>query len=166
MICTIRRRLKEDIPSIQRVVTISWKETYKGIVPQSELDELENTEELRIKNSYENFDENDNNQFVLEIDNEIVGFVNIGKTEDKEFEKCGEIFALYIIGKFKGQGYGKKLFEKAVLELKKLGFNKMLISCLKENPTNEFYKHMGGIYIKDGIYKRLNLKENVYYFDI
>lgn len=166
MICTIRRRLKEDIPSIQRVVTISWKETYKGIVPQSELDELENTEELRIKNSYENFDENDNNQFVLEIDNEIVGFVNIGKTEDKEFENCAEIFALYIIGKFKGQGYGKKLFEKAVLELKKLGFNKMLISCLKGNPTNEFYKHMGGIYIKDGIYKRLNLKENVYYFDI
>ena len=166
MIYTIRRRLKEDIPSIQRVVTISWKETYKGIVPQSELDELENTEELRIKNSYENFDENDNNQFVLEIDNEIVGFVNIGKTEDKEFENCGEIFALYIIGKFKGQGYGKKLFERAVLELKKLGFNKMLISCLKENPTNEFYKHMGGIYIKDGIYKRLNLKENVYYFDI
>lgn len=166
MICTIRRRLKEDIPSIQRVVTISWKETYKGIVPQSELDELENTEELRIKNSYENFDENDNNQFVLEIDNEIVGFVNIGKTEDKEFENCGEIFALYIIGKFKGQGYGKKLFEKAVLELKKLGFNKMLISCLKGNSTNEFYKHMGGIYIKDGIYKRLNLKENVYYFDI
>lgn len=166
MICTIRRRLKEDIPSIQRVVTISWKETYKGIVPQSELDELENTEELRIKNSYENFDENDNNQFVLEIDNEIVGFVNIGKTEDKEYENCGEIFALYIIGKFKGQGYGKKLFERAVLELKKLGFNKMLISCLKGNPTNEFYKHMGGIYIKDGIYKRLNLKENVYYFDI
>ena len=166
MIYTIRRRLKEDIPSIQRVVTISWKETYKGIVPQSELDELENTEELRIKNSYENFDENDNNQFVLEIDNEIVGFVNIGKTEDKEFENCGEIFALYIIGKFKGQGYGKKLFEKAVLELKKLGFNKMLISCLKGNSTNEFYKHMGGIYIKDGIYKRLNLKENVYYFDI
>ena len=166
MIYTIRRRLKEDIPSIQRVVTISWKETYKGIVPQSELDELENTEELRIKNSYENFDENDNNQFVLEIDNEIVGFVNIGKTEDKEFENCGEIFALYIIGKFKGQGYGKKPFEKAVLELKKLGFNKMLISCLKGNPTNEFYKHMGGIYIKDGIYKRLNLKENVYYFDI
>ena len=166
MIYTIRRRLKEDIPSIQRVVTISWKETYKGIVPQSELNELENTEELRIKNSYENFDENDNNQFVLEIDNEIVGFVNIGKTEDKEFENCGEIFALYIIGKFKGQGYGKKLFEKAVLELKKLGFNKMLISCLKGNSTNEFYKHMGGIYIKDGIYKRLNLKENVYYFDI
>ena len=166
MICTIRRRLKEDIPSIQRVVTISWKETYKGIVPQSELDELENTEELRIKNSYENFDENDNNQFVLEIDNEIVGFVNIGKTEDKEFENCAEIFALYIIGKFKVQGYGKKLFERAVLGLKKLGFNKMLISCLKENPTNEFYKHMGGIYIKDGIYKRLNLKENVYYFDI
>lgn len=162
----IRRRKKEDIPSIQRVVTISWKETYPGIVPQSELDELENNEQIRIKNSYEDFDENDSNQFVLEIDNEIVGFVNFGITENTVYKNCGEIFALYIIGKYKGKGYGKKLFERAVSELKKLGFNKMLISCLKGNSANEFYKHMGGTYIKDGIYKRLNLKENIYYFNI
>lgn len=47
-----------------------------------------------------------------------------------------------------------------------MGFDKMLISCLKENPTNEFYKHIGGRYIKNKIYKQLNLPENVYYFDI
>lgn len=42
----------------------------------------------------------------------------------------------------------------------------MIISCLKGNPSNEFYKHIGGKYIKDGLYKRFNLPENVYYFEI
>ncbi len=42
----------------------------------------------------------------------------------------------------------------------------MLISCLKENPSNRFYKHIGGKYIKDRVYKRLNLPENVYYYEI
>ena len=50
-------------------------------------------------------------------------------------------------------------------ELKSLGFNKMIIACLKGNPTNEFYKHIGGEYIKDGVFKRLDLPENIYYFD-
>ena len=50
-------------------------------------------------------------------------------------------------------------------ELKNMGYNKMIIACLKGNPSNEFYKHIGGIHIKDGLYKRLQLPENVYYFD-
>lgn len=46
--------------------------------------------------SYEKFDVNNNHQFVLEIDNEVVGFVKFGVSEDEQFENCGEIFALYI----------------------------------------------------------------------
>ena len=134
----IRRRTKEDISGIQKVVTTSWNETYKGIVPDWFLEELKTNEDERIKNIYDSFDENDNNQFVLEIDGQIAGFVN----------------------------FGKKLVEAAKNELKNMGFNKMLIACLKGNPSNEFYKHIGGIYVKDGLYKRLQLKENVYYYEL
>ncbi len=162
----IRRRTKEDISGIQKVVTTSWNETYKGIVPDWFLEELKVNEDERIKNVYDSFDENDNNQFVLIVDNEVVGFVNFGKTRDEEYQDCGEIFALYVISKYKGNGFGKKLVETAKNELKKMGFNKMLIACLKGNPSNEFYKHIGGVYVKDGLYKRLQLKENVYYYEL
>lgn len=162
----IRRRTKEDISGIQKVVTTSWNETYKGIVPDWFLEELKTNEDERIKNIYDSFDENDNNQFVLEIDGQIAGFVNFGKTRDEEYQDCGEIFALYVISKYKGNGFGKKLVEAAKNELKNMGFNKMLIACLKGNPSNEFYKHIGGIYVKDGLYKRLQLKENVYYYEL
>ena len=161
----IRRRTKEDCKCIAHVVTVAWNETYKGIVPDWFLEELKNNEEERAKKSYNEFDENDNNQFVLEVDNEIVGFVNFGITSDEEYQNCGEIFALYIISKYKGNGFGRKLVEAAKNELKKLGYDKMIIACLKGNPSNDFYKHIGGMYEKDGLYKRLQLPENIYYYD-
>jgi len=161
----IRKRELSDCKDIARVVTISWNETYKGIVPDWFLEELKRNEDERAKNSIEKFDKNNNNQLVLEVDGKVVGFANFGKSDDKEYENCGEIFALYIIGEYKGKGYGRKLVNEAINELKKLGYNKMIIACLKGNPTNEFYKHIGGVYVKDGLYKRLSLAENVYYFE-
>ena len=165
MRCIIRKRERKDCKDIAHVVTISWNETYRGIVPDSELDALFESEELRTKKSYKEFDINNNNQLVMEVDNKVVGFVNYGKSYDEEFSDCGEIYALYIIGEYQGNGFGKKLVEEAKKELKRLGFNKMIISCLKGNSSNEFYQHIGGKYVKDRIYQRLNLSEKVYCFE-
>ena len=161
----IRKRTKEDCKDIAHVVTVAWNETYKGIVPDWFLDELKNNEEKRAKKTFNEFDEQDNNQFVLEVDNKVVGFVNFGVTGDESYQNCGEIFALYVLSEYKGNGFGRKLVETAKNELKNMGCDKMIIACLKGNPSNDFYKHIGGVYVKDGLYKRLQLEENVYYYD-
>ena len=44
-------------------------------------------------------------------------------------------------------------------------YEKMIIGCLQGNPSNEFYKHIGGKLIKTRIFKKLNLLENVYLFE-
>ena len=41
----------------------------------------------------------------------------------------------------------------------------MIIACLKGNLSNEFYKHIGGKFVKTRIFEKLQLPENVYYFD-
>ena len=161
----IRRRELKDCEGIARVVTLAWNETYKSIVPDWFLEELKINEKERAQKTKEKFNEKDNHQFVLEYNNEIVGFVNCGKSEDEELDNCGEIFALYILKKCQGNKLGRKLVNTAIEELKILGFDQMIIACLKGNPTNEFYKHIGGKYIKDGVFKRLDLPENIYYFD-
>ena len=46
-----------------------------------------------------------------------------------------------------------------------MGCNKMVIGCLEGNSSNEFYKHIGGKFIKKRVFKKLNLLENFYYFD-
>ena len=162
----IRQATKEDSYDIMHIVTVSWNETYKGIVPDDFLDELKNNEEERYKKHYNEFDNGNNKELVLEVNNEIVGFLRYGKASDNEFDNCGEIIAFYIINKYHGLGLGRKLFEEGIAKLKEMGFNKMIIACLKGNPTNDFYKHMGGKYIKDSLFTRLNLKENIFYFEI
>ena len=161
----IRDCEEKDISGITHTVTISWSETYRGLIDDNEIDKLPLTEEERTKRAIERF-RNGEKQFVLEIDNKIVGFSRYGKSEDTDFNNCGEIFAFYIIGKYHGLGLGRILFEVTRDELKNMGFDKMIIACLKGNPTNTFYRHMGGKYIKDGVFTRLNLKENIYYYDI
>lgn len=160
----IRKGIINDSYQIAHVIAISWNETYQNIVPEWFLNELKEHEEEFGKRLYDNYDKD--KRLVLEIDNKIVGFIRYGKANDKDFTNCGEIIAFYIIKKYQGNGYGRKLFELAKDELKKDGFDKMIISCLKGNPTNEFYKHMGGKYIKDGLFERLNLKENIYLYKL
>lgn len=161
----IRRRERKDCADIAHVITVAWNETYKGIVPDDFLQGLYSNEEQRAKKLFDKFDENNNYQFVLEIDNKVVGFVCVGATDEKEYENCGELHKLYIIKKYKGKGYGRKLFEAGIEELKSMGYDKMIIGCLKGNPSNEFYKHLGGEYVKQRVYRRLQLLENVYYFE-
>ena len=162
----IRKSVRDDSSKIAHVVTIAWNETYKGIVSNEILNNMYKNEKDRAQRAYDNYNEEENNQYVLEVDDEVVGFINIGKSFTDGFDGCGELYALYIIGKYKGFGFGKMLVNKAKEELKKMGYDKMLIGCLDKNPSNEFYKHLGGKYVKTHIFEKLNLDENLYLFDI
>ena len=161
----IRKKERKDCADVAHVVTVAWNETYKGIVPDDFLEGLYLNEEQRTINSYNKFDENDNHQYVLEVDGKVIGFVNVGSTDEKEYDNCGELHAIYIINGYKGNGFSKELINIGIEELKKMGYNKMIIGCLEGNPSNEFYKHIGGKFIKKRVFEKLNLPENVYYFD-
>lgn len=41
----------------------------------------------------------------------------------------------------------------------------MIIGCLEGNSANEFYKYQDRKFIKTRMFKKLNLLENVYYFE-
>lgn len=159
----IRKSSREDCKDIAHLITIVWNETYRGIVSDNFLNKLYENEDERSNNLYEEF--NDSHMLLLVINGRIVGFVNVGESSDENYDKCGEVYALYVLSKYHGQGYGKKLFLAGVDELKNMGYSKMLIGCLAGNLSNSFYKHMGGIYVKTRLFEKLQLPENVYYFE-
>lgn len=161
----IRKKERKDCADVAHVVTVAWNETYRGIVPDEFLANLYTNEEERAKNSYNNFNEKENHQYVLEVDDKVVGFVNVGSSDETDYENCGEIHTVYIINGYKGHGYGKKLIDAGIQELKSMNFDKMVIGCLDGNPSNEFYKHLGGKFVKTRIFEKLQLPENVYYFE-
>lgn len=159
----IRLATIEDIPIIRHVITLAWNESYKGIVPDWYLASLLKNEDEKCKKDIQSFISCEYKTYVLEIDGKIVGFSRFGKSKEPGF---GQIYALYILSKYQKYGYGKELVNKCFNSLKQDGFNKVLIACLKDNPTNEFYKHIGGKYYKDGLFEKLNLGENIYIFNI
>ena len=159
----IRRRERKDCEEIAKLITVCWNDTYRGLVSDGFLDGLYKNEEDRIKNSYEKFDENDNHQFVLEVDGKVVGWMNIGDSD--EGSEYGEIHAIYILNEYKGFGYGRKLVEEGIKEIKSMGFKQMIIGCLDGNKSNEFYKHIGGKLIKQRMFEKLGMMENVYLFE-
>lgn len=95
--------------------------------------------------------------------------MKICKAKYKKYVDYGELGALYLLDCVKGLVFGKILFKRAIKELKSMGYNKMIIGCLAVNPSNGFYKYMGGILIDTASMILLNnqiVQENLYYFHL
>ena len=164
---SIRKSRISDCDDIAHIVTLCWQDTYKGIVNDDFLNNLSNNEKVRVDSMKESFNKDDNHEYVLLVNKKIVGFVKVVFTSEN-VNDCGEIQAIYILKDYRGSGFGRKLFEKAVLELKRMGCKTMLIGCLDGNISNDFYLHMDGKLIKNRTFSLPNqdLLENVYYYDI
>ena len=142
----IKELTYEDIKHYMNVNIDSWLETYPGIVDNEFLQDIDTNREKYIARQQKKYLENKSEKekkFLLLVNNEPVGMTSCGISND-----------------------GKILFINNVNELIKMGFTKMVIGCLKANPSNDFYKHMGGKLINTYLRKTGNkeLEENVYYF--
>lgn len=163
---------KEDLSDYMYVSTKAWNETYPGIGPDEFLKKILAERDQKVAWLKNNFDqtkleEPDYKRFLLYVNNEPSGICGVCKSRDEKHPTSGEICTLYLLDKVKKQGYGQLLFTKAKEELKKQGFHNMVIYCLKDNPTTNFYVHMGGK-LSGTIEKNIggkNLIENIYYFD-
>ena len=142
---TIEKLNLNNIEHYARVNALSWLQSYKEIVNNDFL-KLINTEE-EIKKATRNLKNNlqdSSKRFLLKVDNQYVGILRIRKTKYKEYSNYGKLGALYLVDSAKKKGFGKILFEKAMEELKQMGYQKMIVGCLTKNSANEFYKHLGG----------------------
>lgn len=164
---------KEDLYDYMYVNTYAWNETYKGIMSDDFLETIkkelnQNVQRLKEKFDQTKIDEPDYKRFLLYVNNEPVGIFGICKSREEKYPNSGELCNIYLLNKAKKKGYGRILFERAIQELKKINYKDMIIYCIKENPTNEFYKYMGGkiLYSKERNIGGKDLIENVYKFNI
>ena len=57
------------------------------------------------------------------------------------------------------------LYDYAVKNITKKGIKKLIIGCLDGNPSNNFYKHLGGKYIGNHLFREKYV-ENIYLFEL
>lgn len=138
----IRKAVETDAAGIAKVHVDSWRTTYKEIVPDSFLKclSVEEREKTWLKGIQEN------GVYVVENEkSEIVGFAIGGKERTGKYERFdGELYAIYLLDNVQGGGWGRKLFEVIVGDIRNKGFDAMLIWALADNPACYFYEKLGG----------------------
>lgn len=152
------------------VNALAWFQSYKGIVNDDWLELMNTKEEIqKTAINLKTFLKDNSRRFLLKIENQYAGILRVRKSKYEKYSHCGELGALYLLDNFKGNGFGKILFEKAIQELKDMGYKNMILGCLVKNPSNEFYKHMKGKLVDTNPLVLPNgqeLLENLYFYDI
>lgn len=163
----IRKKQLKDCKVWVDINIKSWNENLKGIVSDRVLKIITENRDSRIEKDINNFKPDDWN-YVLEDNNSVIGIMKIKQSNRSGYEACGEVQVLYLYTNEKGKGYGKALINKAFEVLKNKGYKKVVIGCLVGNPSNEFYKHIGGKFIKQELWEIFDehYVENVYEYDI
>lgn len=147
----IKDAVTDDVEIISKIHALSWKEAYKGIIPQEYLDELK--EDFWV-DAFQNWISKNIFTVQLLYENETpVGCIAYGKARDEEFSDWGEIISIYILPDYWRKGYGQKLLETALIDMKNVGYRNCYLWVLRENySAREFYGKYG-FYCNDDEYK-------------
>lgn len=157
----IRIARESDLEQIVDVHTMSWKETYRGLMPDAILDNL--NVEGRRKYWQERL-ATDTINYVAEVDGNVVGFACCGKNREPLKDYDAEVYAIYLRKAYHGLGLGKGLWQACVRVLKAQGYGKVIVWVLKDNPFAQFYIEGGGQWEAEETFQmgKYNLEHEAY----
>jgi GNAT superfamily N-acetyltransferase len=140
----IRKATAQDASSLAKTHVESWRSAYKGVIPQSYLDRLSYKEREAMWTDILSQQNNTSIQLVaVDEDNTIIGFVAGGEAREAEFGYDSELYALYLLPEYQGQGIGKKLLRYLTEWLIQNGYHKLYLWVLEKNKTRYFYEKLG-----------------------
>ena len=128
----------DDRKLISRIYEESWRYAYRGIIPQSYLDAI--PEGRWVKN----FDIPGWHTMVCIENGEYIGTSSFCKSRFEKYPDDGEVISIYFLPDYIRKGYGTRLQEAVMGELKKRGFRKVFLWVLEENSSaRQFYENFG-----------------------
>lgn len=150
MSARIRLAQPADAAAIAHVHVETWRATYAGVVPDSYLVRMSEQGQANTWRKILARRSKDDRTLVAEVEKgasdqqTLVGFGSFGRQRVTELGTRGEIFALYVLPDWQGQGIGQQLMHAVFRRLWEAGTPDCLIWVLAENPARFFYEHMGG----------------------
>ncbi|WP_313234994.1 GNAT family N-acetyltransferase [Sporosarcina ureae] len=138
----VREMLSKDIERVQDIARVSWHATYEGMIPRAIqdcfLDAAYSTSMMntRLQNS---------NLFVVEDENEVVGFADFSQVDDGD---KSELRAIYLYPDRQGKGLGSALIQKGIEVLGEM--REIVVEVEKENLVGrKFYEAIGFETVKE-----------------
>lgn len=143
----IRAAESRDIDQLARVHVDSWLTTYRGIVPDSYLDNMKLGSRIEL---WTRVLDPSNETTIFVLDNpagEVAGFINGGICRDQELDIEAEVYSLYMLQEAQGKGHGRRLMERMIGHFREQGYDSMFVWVLEDNPALQFYRKMGGRFL-------------------
>ena len=128
----------DDRLLISNIYEESWKFAYKNIIPQSYLDSIP------AGRWASGIDKEGMHNFVVVQNGQYIGTSGFCRSRLPELSDFGEIVSIYLLPEYIGKGYGKRLLDAVVSQLKEIGFNDIFLWVLEENSrARRFYEKSG-----------------------
>lgn len=116
----IREPLEGDIAGIAHVHWRTWQTSYLGIIKQNYLDLRTFEYSLKLRTNV--FHNKATLSLIALLHNQVVGFIDgatlrlhenqlLSKAQKEKRTEKGEIYALYLLREYQGQGVGRALFQ-------------------------------------------------------
>ena len=139
----VRPARPEDARPIAEVHVAVWRTTYRGLVPDSLLQDVDLAQrEARWRHRLT--DPGSWPTHVAErIDGRLVGFATGGLDRDGALPYASELGAIYILQAFQRQGIGRALVRRIVEDVTAQGARSMIVWVLADNPYRAFYESLG-----------------------
>lgn len=151
----VRPATVRDAPDVARIHVETWRQAYKGIVPDSYLDGL--SVERRAEFWGKTLSESTAGTLVaVDARGAVVGWASFGASRDEDGRGLGEVYAVYLQAADWGKGIGRELMAAAERGLAEQGFSVFTLWVLELNSwTRRFYEKAG--YKPDGAKKAVTL---------
>lgn len=146
---TIREARIEDAAGMAKVHVDSWRTTYAGIVPDSYLANLSYARRETFWRDILASVPARSHPFVAVNDTgEIIGFVSGGPQRNGDPAYQAELYSIYLLREYQGQGIGRQLTRRLVEAFLQVNIRSMLLWVFADNPACRFYEALGGQYLR------------------
>lgn len=142
---TVQKASPQDAKFVTATRRIVWEQTYRGIYPDSMLEDYDYDRHLKrdtdlISSPHQHY-------YLFMDGEECIGYMSFGPYNYgtyKDFCLC--LNSLYICEGYKGHGLGKQAFSILRQYAARQGIPKFFCGCNVHNlPAQSFYRHMGGV---------------------
>jgi len=147
----IRPPRVDDVGGLARVSIDSWRETYRGVLPDEKLDRLDYSERKRL---WTGLIERPGSLFHFVAEDPkagIVGFISTGTTRSHRLPYPWEIYSFYVLPGWLRRGIGRQLIVATFRDIVRRGDDGCCLWVLNDNlGARRFYKAMGGKVVAQG----------------
>lgn len=140
---TVRAATAQDANDIARVNHETWVATYRGILDEESIRNHSLQEQVTLWQQQLGVINPSELRFVAETQGSIVGYTGGGRNPDSQSPFQCELFGIYVLHDYQGQGLGSALTVELAKGLQAKGFSSMLVWVLRENPFRHFYEKLG-----------------------